>query len=152
MTESNKPKKTVNLIITTPRGLKFERTAELVIMRSINGDVGVMSGHERMVVALGDGTLRIVNGEKVEKLALFGGVATIDNNELNIYSTLIQSADEIDRDRLMQDKEDIEAKIEEAEEESLQSMKTALKQALLRMEVISHYDDDDYDFDSEDYH
>ena len=63
--------KKINLKITTPRGLKFVEKADMLIMRCIDGDLGVLPGHAPVSVVLGDGILRILNNGVEKKLARF---------------------------------------------------------------------------------
>ncbi|HHU08120.1 MAG TPA: hypothetical protein GXZ59_07240, partial [Clostridiaceae bacterium] len=66
-------KKKLALTITTPRGIKFEEEADMVVMRCVDGDLGVLPGHAPVSTVLGDGTLRIINNNVEKKLAVFGG-------------------------------------------------------------------------------
>ena len=88
--ESNLKKDKLNLTITTPRGVKFVEKADMIIMRCIDGDLGVLSGHEPVSAVLGDGILRIKNNGIEKKLAVFGGIAEIDKRTVNIFSTIAQ--------------------------------------------------------------
>ena len=101
--------KKINLKITTPRGLKFVEKADMLIMRCIDGDLGVLPGHAPVSVVLGDGILRILNNGVEKKLALFGGIAEIGSKDVNIFSTIAQRPEEIDLERAIADREKAEA-------------------------------------------
>lgn len=45
----------INLTITTPRGVKFQEEADRLIMRCIDGELGVLPGHQPLKAVLGDG-------------------------------------------------------------------------------------------------
>lgn len=137
--------KKINLKIITPRGLKFVEKADMVIMRCIDGDLGVLPGHEPVSTVLGDGVLRIINNGVEKKLAVFGGVAEIDNTTVNIFSTIAQRPEEIDLERAERDRQEAEAAIqEELEEVKVQSMRVLLRRCLVRIEVSTHIEDADY--------
>jgi F-type H+-transporting ATPase subunit epsilon len=132
--KANNKKITIN--ITTPRGLKFVEKADMVVMRCIDGDLGVLYGHEPLSAILGDGILRIFNNGSVKRLALFGGVAEIGKNIVNIFSTIAQRPEEIDLERAEADRQELEALFQEKiEERQIQSSLILLRRALVRIEV-----------------
>ena len=78
-----KPENKLKLTITTPRGVKFVEEADMIVMRAVDGELGVLPGHAPLTTVLGDGVLRITNnGVQNKQLAVFGGVAEIGSIEL----------------------------------------------------------------------
>lgn len=153
------PSQKLQLNILTPRGVKFERQADFLAMRAIDGDIGILPNHAPMTSPLGDGILRIVNGEEEEKLALFEGIVEVRDNVVTIYTTIAQHPDEIDIARARREKEEAEAALrEEIESSQLQSTLLQIRRALVRLEVAVHSSDQgyfdekdqDYDDDSDD--
>lgn len=147
---SNKTKdKKITINITTPRGLKFVEKADMVVMRCIDGDLGVLYGHAPLSTILGDGILRIFNNGTVKRLALFGGVAEIGKNIVNIFSTIAQRPEEIDLERAEADRQELESLFrEKVEEHQIQSSLILLRRALVRIEVSMDLEDVEY-FDEE---
>ncbi|HHV51302.1 MAG TPA: ATP synthase F1 subunit epsilon [Candidatus Avimonas sp.] len=140
--------KKLTLTITTPRGIKFVEKADLVVMRCIDGDLGVMPGHAPLSAVLGDGILRIFNNGVVSKLAVFGGVVDIRDRTVNIFTTIAQRPEEIDRERAERDKREAEELLEKSEEKQSRKLQVLLQRSLVRIEVSSHLDDTSY-YDSE---
>ncbi len=137
--------KKIDLNITTPRGPKFSEKADMIIMRCIDGDLGVLYGHEPVSAVLGDGILHIYNEGNDKKLALFGGIAEIGENRVNIFTTIAQPPDEIDLERARTDREEAEAAMnEESEELQLQSSQILLRRSLVRIEVSLDMEEADY--------
>lgn len=137
--------KKITLSITTPRGLKFVEKADTVIMRCIDGDLGVLFGHAPLSAALGDGILRIINNGTVKKLALFGGVAEIGKNTVNIFTTIAQRPEEIDLERAEADRQELEALFQEKiEERQIQSSLILLRRTLVRIEVSMDLEEIEY--------
>ncbi|HOV27249.1 MAG TPA: hypothetical protein PLF27_10645 [Sedimentibacter sp.] len=144
LTNQKKDKK-ITINITTPRGLKFVEKADMVVMRCIDGDLGVLYGHAPLSAILGDGILRIFNDGFVKKLALFGGVAEIGKNIVNIFSTIAQKPEEIDLERAEADRQELEALFrDKAEEHKIQSSLVLLHRALVRIEVSMDLEDVKY--------
>ncbi|NMA90652.1 MAG: F0F1 ATP synthase subunit epsilon, partial [Amphibacillus sp.] len=99
----------INLTITTPRGVKFVEEADMLIMRCIDGDLGVLPRHEPVSTVLGEGILRIFNNGIEKKLAVFNGIVEINGTDVDIYTTIAQRPDEIDLERAEQDRREAEA-------------------------------------------
>lgn len=137
--------KKINLNITTPRGIKFAKEADMLIMRCVDGNLGVLPGHEPVTTALGDGILRIVNDGIESKLALFGGIVEIKNDTVNIFSTIAQHLEEIDVERARADLERAKAAIQEdIDRMQFQNLRALMYRSLVRIEVSMHMEDVDY--------
>ena len=138
-------KKKIILNITTPRGLKFVEKADMIIMRCIDGDLGVLPGHAPVSAVLGDGILRIFNNSGEKKLAVFGGIAEINDPTVNIVSTIAQRPEEIDRERAEADfRRAEETLIEQLEEQDIRRLQVLMHRSLVRLEVSSHGDEAGY--------
>lgn len=137
--------KKINLNITTPRGVKFKEEADMVIMRCIDGDLGVLPGHEPVTAILGDGILRVFNNGIEKKIAVFGGVAEIDEATVSILSTIAQRPEEIDLERAEQDRQEAEAALlEESQERQIHNSQVLLRRSLVRIEVNLHLEENKY--------
>lgn len=140
----------MQLNILTPRGIKFEREADYLSMRAIDGEIGILPNHAKMTAILGDGILRIRNNGAEEKLALFEGLVEVRDNIVNIYTTIAQRPEEIDVERALQDKADAEAYLRrEAADLDIQTCLLEIRRALVRLEVGVHSEDRGY-FDNVD--
>jgi F-type H+-transporting ATPase subunit epsilon len=131
--------KKIKLNITTPRGLKFVEEADMIIMRCIDGNLGVLYGHAPVSTVLGDGILRIINDGVEKKLAIFGGIAEIGKETVNIFTTIAQHPEEIDLERAESDRKEVENAIEERSKElQFQNSLVLLHRTLVRIEVSKH--------------
>ena len=150
MTNSVNDKK-INLNITTPRGLKFVEKADMIVMRCIDGDLGVLYGHKPVSTILGDGILRIVNDSIEKKLAVFGGIAEIAGDTVNIFTTIAQHPEEIDHELAERQRQEAESILhEETEEAYIRSAHVLLRRSLVRLEVGLHLRDvEDYKYDDD---
>ncbi|WP_067844157.1 ATP synthase F1 subunit epsilon [Amphibacillus sediminis] len=133
----------INLTITTPRGVKFVEEADMLIMRCIDGDLGVLPRHEPVSTVLGEGILRIFNNGIEKKLAVFNGIVEINGTDVDIYTTIAQRPDEIDLERAEQDRREAEAALEAAEEIQMRSLQVTLRRSLVRIEVSLHLEDEE---------
>ncbi|MGI6659324.1 MAG: ATP synthase F1 subunit epsilon [Dethiobacteraceae bacterium] len=143
-------KRKINLQITTPRGVKFKEEADMIIMRCIDGDLGVLAGHAPVSTVLGDGILRIFNNGVEKKLAVFGGIAEIKDRAVNIFSTIAQRPEEIDLERAERDAREAEAiLLEQSEEVQVHSLRVSLRRSLVRIEVSLHLEEEKFTEDDE---
>lgn len=140
-------KNEIFLQIITPRGVKFERRAKMLIFRCIDGDRGILPGHEAASMVLGDGVLRILSPiyEPEERIAVFGGIAMVKDNTVKFLTTIAQRPEEIDLIRAERDKEQIERLLEENEDRKddieTRRSQVLLRRALVRIDVSSYPDE-----------
>ncbi len=141
-------KKKLRLTITTPRGVKFEEPCDMVVMRLIDGEMGILPGHAPISTVLGDGILRIINEGYEAKLAVFGGLVEVDKNEVNIFTTIAQLPGEIDEARAEEDRQRAVAAMSQEEPDvQFQFAQAMLHRASVRLEVSQFEDETDDDLD-----
>jgi F-type H+-transporting ATPase subunit epsilon len=74
--------------------------ATIVIARTVDGDLGVLPGHEPMLAELASGVVlaRTTNGEVVAA-AVHGGFISVENDTVSLLAEVAELAHEIDVDR-----------------------------------------------------
>ena len=153
MVETNKTSTSskLSLTIITPRGVKFEEEADMITMRTIQGEMGILARHAPVTTILGDGVLRIRNNGFEKNLAVFGGVAEIDGNHIQILSTIAQRPDEIDVARAEEDRIEAQAAIQEEHDEQVtRRLEVRQVRALIRLRVgQSDFFEDDFEGEDE---
>jgi F-type H+-transporting ATPase subunit epsilon len=78
--------------ITTPDGVFLATTATLVELPGVNGQLGVMPGHTRLVTALETGPLTVHRDGRVERYFIGGGFARIVPDRISVLAIGIQTA------------------------------------------------------------
>ena len=126
----------LNLRITTPENVKYDDDAEMVIMRCITGDMGILAGHEPTSAILDYGVLRIIKDNEERRIAVFGGIAQIGNNTVTILANDAQWPEDIDiafveaeRDRIARRSQ------EELDDLTIQRDQVLMRRTLVQMEV-----------------
>lgn len=128
----------IRLRIITPLAVKTDEEADMVIMRSTMGDMGVMPGHIACSALLDYGVLRIINGESERRIAVLGGIAEISDNVLTVISTEAEWPEEIDRSRAEIERDHLERRIQESRDDAeIQRDQGLLRRSLVRIEVSS---------------
>ena len=84
------------LKIVTPDGLIFDGSAEMVIVRTITGDMAFLARHINCVAPLGMGCATVVIDGQKRYAACIGGMVTVVNGEVTLVPTTFEWADTID--------------------------------------------------------
>jgi F-type H+-transporting ATPase subunit epsilon len=87
---------TFNLRILSPDKSVFDGVADEVILPSTSGQMGILTGHVSMLTALDDGVLRLREGNTWQSIALMGGFAEVDANEVTVLVNGAELARDID--------------------------------------------------------
>lgn len=84
------------LTIVSPDGCHHDGPAEMVTIRTTEGDVSIMANHMKYVAAIGMGPAIILSEGKRSYGACIGGMLAVLENEVNIVATTFEWADDID--------------------------------------------------------
>ena len=125
----------IALKVITPSRKMYDGEADMVIMRTKSGDVGIMHGHQPMVTVLDYGVMRIqTDGEEDKTAAVFGGFAQIDSNGITVLTDIAEWAEEIDLARAEEARKRAEERLSKnsADIDVLRA-ELALKRALVRI-------------------
>jgi F-type H+-transporting ATPase subunit epsilon len=87
---------TFNLRVLSPDKSVFDGAADEVILPSTSGQMGILTGHVSMLTALDDGVLRVREGSTWQSIALMGGFAEVDANEVTVLVNGAELASDID--------------------------------------------------------
>ena len=86
----------LRLRVATPEKVKYDREADMVIMRCITGDMGILPHHEACSAILDYGVMRIITGEDERRMAVFGGIAQVLDNQVTVLANDAQWPEDID--------------------------------------------------------
>ncbi len=124
-----------DLQIVTPDGLMFEGKAQKVIVRTSEGDVGILAKHTDYVAALSIGVARVFTADGERKGACAGGMLSVTGGVVRIAASTFEWSEDIDIDRAKRAKEKAEKKLAESKksdyEHNLAEIK--LKKSLARL-------------------
>ena len=124
-----------DLQIVTPDGLMFEGKAQKVIVRTTEGDVGILAKHTDYVAALSIGVARVFTADGERKGSCAGGMLSVTGGVVRIAASTFEWSEDIDIDRAKRAKEKAEKKLAESKksdyEHNLAEIK--LKKSLARL-------------------
>lgn len=88
---------TLNLRVLAPDQSVFDGPVDEVILPSSTGQLGVLTGHVPMLTALDSGVLRLREGSAWKAIALLGGFAEVEANEVTVLVNGAEMGTTIDR-------------------------------------------------------
>lgn len=131
--------KALSLNIVTPNGSVYEREdAELAVLKTTAGEMGVMHGHIPTVAALNIGHVKVNFANGSEYIAVSEGFVEIRQHKLSIIVQTAEPATEIDVARAELAKSRAESHLSSEDDNSdIYRAKRALKRANNRIRVAN---------------
>nr|YP_009122731.1 ATP synthase CF1 epsilon subunit [Dendropanax dentigerus]YP_009159544.1 AtpE [Dendropanax morbifer]YP_010020741.1 ATP synthase CF1 epsilon subunit [Dendropanax oligodontus]AJK29890.1 ATP synthase CF1 epsilon subunit [Dendropanax dentigerus]AKQ20734.1 AtpE [Dendropanax morbifer]QOK35636.1 ATP synthase CF1 epsilon subunit [Dendropanax oligodontus]UEC45378.1 AtpE [Dendropanax morbifer] len=129
---------TLNLCVLTPNRTVWDSKVNEIILSTNNGQIGVLPDHASIATAVDIGILRIrLNGQWLT-MALMGGFARIDKNEITVLVNDAEKSSDIDSQEAQQTLEIAEANLRKAEGKRQKiEANLALRRARARVETIN---------------
>ena len=128
------------LKIVTPDGLIFDGNAEMVIVRTITGDMAFLARHINCVAPLGMGRATVIVDGQKRYAACIGGMITVVDGAVTLVPTTFEWADAIDAVRAQASLDRAQKVLdnkENATETDLKLAEARLHRALVRKNVAS---------------
>jgi len=86
----------LTLRVLAPDQSVFDDTADEIILPSTTGLLGVLPGHISMVTAIDFGVLRVLKNGNWNSIALTGGFAEVESNEVTVLVNKAEMGTNID--------------------------------------------------------
>ena len=87
---------TLTLRVLAPDQNVFDDSADEIILPSTTGLLGVLPGHISMVTAIDSGVLRVLKNGNWNSIALTGGFAEVESNEVTVLVNKAEMGKNID--------------------------------------------------------
>ncbi len=128
------------LRIITPEKVFFDGETTQIIVRTTEGDIGVLANHTRLVASLPSGPLKIRQDDGSWRTAAVStGLLKVGENKVSILANAVEWADEIDLAWAKRSEEDARRRLaEEQDRHALDMAELKLKRALNRISVGSY--------------
>ncbi len=130
---------TSQLRIISADGLFYDGKMRNLIVPATDGELGVLPGHEEMIIALTEGILRYQDKDEVWfKVAIGKGVLQFANNRCTILVDTAEKPEDIDYNRAMEAKKRAEERLrQKVSEREYKALQAALARALTRLKLKS---------------
>ena len=128
---------TFELEIVTPDRKFYEGTVEMVVVRTVTGDLGIHKEHMSLVSPLSVGVIRIKEGKgKYREAACAGGFVQVKQDKTTIITDSAEFPEEIDVERAKEALERAQSRIKNGGHETdILRAQIALDKALTRIKV-----------------
>jgi len=126
--------------VLTPDRTVLSRAVDQVILRTSEGDLGILPGHEPCSMIMDYGVLRAYDGKnQADVIAVMRGFATVRDNEVVVLSAVAERPDQIEA--LLEDMERQQVENKRREERfdiEIIRAEIAMRRALVGMDISSH--------------
>ncbi len=129
----------ISLKIVSPSKIVFDGIVEMVVMRTITGDIGVLKGHENLSTVLDLGTMKIIDGDNEEYISVLGGFAEVTKEGVSILSDSAELAKDIDIVRAEEAKKRAEERLARKDSDTdILRAELALRRSNIRLKTAKH--------------
>ena len=127
----------IKLKIITPDGKFYDGEVKRVVIRTTEGEMGILDDHAPTTVALSTGTCTILTDDQEIKGLVHGGFTEIKERQVTLLPDAAEWPNEIDIERAKQAKKRAEDQL--ADNKDHVEAKLALERAITRLEVMEWY-------------
>lgn len=127
---------TFKIKVVTYEEKVLEQEADYVLVRTTEGDMGILPNHSPFIAGLSTGEMKIRLNGKEEKYFVSEGLLEISNNVVTIIASEAIPADKLDVERARREVEELKAKLAKMQEDKdiLLTQKN-LHKALMKVQV-----------------
>nr|ATL58295.1 ATP synthase CF1 epsilon subunit [Azolla nilotica] len=128
----------LNLRVMAPNRIVWNSEVWEIILSTNSGRVGILPNHAPLLTALDMGVPKIRQDEQWSAMALMGGFAMVENNQVTVLVNEAEQATEIDPDEAQRCFQIAQADSAKAEgKKSVIEANLALKRAKARLETLN---------------
>ena len=129
---------TLNVRVISPDKTIWDASAQEVILPSTTGQLGILSGHAPLLTALDVGVMRVRPEKEWVAIALLGGFAEVENNQVTILVNGAELGESIDKEAARkayaEAEKSLNAVVNGSRQQQIQA-KQALKRARARLQA-----------------
>ncbi len=127
---------TLKLEIVTPEGVVYDQDVEMVTLQGIEGELGVLPHHTKLMTQLVPGEMIVIKGGHEELLAVGEGLVEITGKRVAILTDMAIAADKIDEAKVEEARQRAAARLrEKISDEEVASVNASLARSLAQLRV-----------------
>jgi F-type H+-transporting ATPase subunit epsilon len=123
---------TLTVRVVAPDKTVWDAEADEVILPSTTGQLGILTGHAPLLTALDTGVMRVRSNKNWVPIALLGGFAEVENNEVIVLVNSAERGDTIDKAKAQAAFTEAEAKYNQSLQSDDRSVRIQATQAYKR--------------------
>ena len=101
--------------VMTPDKTVWDDQVEEIILPSTTGQLGILTGHAPLLTALEVGVMRVRPDKEWKTIALMGGFAEVEDDEIKILVNGAELGDDIDQDAARTEYEQAQTRFQKVE-------------------------------------
>ena len=127
---------TLKLEIVTPDAVVYSEDVEMVTLPSVEGEMGILPQHVRLMTQLIPGEISVRKGGHDEFLAVGEGLVEVTAKRVSILTDMAIAADKIDEDKAEEARRRAEARLrEKISDEEIATVNASLAHSLAQLQV-----------------
>jgi F-type H+-transporting ATPase subunit epsilon len=127
---------TIKLEIVTPKGTVYSDDVDMVTLPGVEGQMGVLPHHVRLMTQLVPGELIVLKGGQVDLLAVGEGLVEVTGDRLSIATDMAVSVENIDEAAAEEARQRALARLrEKVSSEEVASVNASLARSLAQLRV-----------------
>lgn len=131
---------TTRLEIVTPERKVFEQDVDMVVVKGVAGELGILPNHVPFVTPLKIAPVKAKIGNEEKFIAVHGGFMEVRKDKVTILAEIAELPEEIDVERARRARERAERRLKSKEEIDFRRAEIALQKALNRLRVAGYGD------------
>ncbi|MGF1486667.1 MAG: ATP synthase F1 subunit epsilon [Prochloraceae cyanobacterium] len=101
--------------VIAPDKIVWDDSVEEIILPSSTGQLGILTGHAPLLTALEVGVMRVRREKKWESIAVMGGFAEVEDNEIKVLVNAAEMGDKIDLESARSEYEEAQKRFAKAD-------------------------------------
>jgi len=127
---------TIRLEIVTPEATVYSDDVEMVTLPGVEGQMGVLPQHVRLITQLVPGELIVRKGGHDDFMAVGQGLVEVNNERVSIVTTMAVAVDKIDEAAAEEARQRASARLrEKISSEEIASVNSSLARSLAQLQV-----------------
>ncbi|MBX9655610.1 ATP synthase F1 subunit epsilon [bacterium] len=128
--------KNIRCVVVTPERTVLDREANLVVVPSFDGEIGILAGHAPTLARLAAGELRVSGGPGSASYFVEGGFAQVQDDVVTVLTSRVRTLKDLDPTRLETELSELSLTVESsfsAEGQKIKNDKMNAIRAALRL-------------------
>ena len=127
---------TLNLQIVTPEGVIFSEDVEMVALRSVDGQIGILPHHIRLMTQMVPGEMIVRKDGRDQYLAVGEGLVEVTGDHVAIATDMAVAVEKIDEAMAEEARQRAEARLsDKISDEEVASVNASLARSLAQLHV-----------------
>ena len=128
--------KTLKLQIITPEGLAYSEDVEIVGLRTVDGQIGILPHHMRLMTQMLPGEMMLRKNGREQFLAVGEGLVEVTGDSVSILTDMAIEAEKIDEAKAEEARQRAAARLQEKiSDEEVASVNASLARSLVQLRV-----------------